>query len=1008
MSMSLYFDAKDHELLKVVNRFLRRDSLVPQDEADTFFHPSLHPHGIKELAVSQEIRVAYAVINLLDSLEGGHVRDRINALQALHDEVLYSASSSFRHNTGRVLIQIMKSLIRAHGDTEKQLRLAHDFRKAASGRRRFIRKMLQQYYLLEMPEEWNQLSFDCHVHDANTKGRKSPTHLIMDAWIKGIRSLDVLYYNFVEPDAVSELMQAAAIMSIRVRIGIEFMARFRDRHVQFVWEPSGFLDAAEMVDFLNEKPTQHLMRMGREASQYHHDFVIRLLENYNERLRFELGRQYGVNLPLITHRDILSLVGIGQTSRTHLAELIYRDLIRAFESRMDSLRESYAEGGEGRDATAALVRSVDALSAEDILEDWLCEEKNPEVPLPRLGDAATDVPEIMRLLPMTLIDWLTSIRTPCNIILNLNKLSTEDVLELLYECEGMVTHLEIFNLKNFHAGDMKDIKSISELQAAINEGSPVALKRLIRNIIQRESKRPASPARDERSRLFKEILRNIPRLQGFYASKPLRAIAGTDSTSRSTRIQGMGFVFPETLPIRAQKAIHNKESLRESIPIYQEVYRHNTYFPKRHLALGKFWTAMLRKIPGMANFGTIRKEAWRVNDKVVAYKEKGNIATLGGFQKDLHPGLQLSPKAEGLKESPGLDYMNTSLKNILKVALGFALTVATFAYTQTWWVLAWFGPCIWFGITGFRNIVQAILAGSGIRRNSLLRWNDYISWTRLCDSLLFTGISVPLLELGVRLLLLEKICDIDSLSHPVLFYTVLSIINGIYISGHNLLRGLPKEAVIGNLFRSILAIPVSVFYGFCAYEIVVLGGFDAEILVQGGTVISKLASDSVASIIEGLADKVEYLRARHWDYKAKISQLYDCFSRLEILLPEEDVSELLRRPKDFIRTIGKEAEDLEKTIIVNALDLMYFWMYQPRARSTFIRMFQTLTREEREILVNAQMVLTRVHEISQMLVDGLAGNNFARPLAFYLARHEEYLNDIAKATGYTLTIEEAA
>ena len=33
---------------------------------------------------------------------------------------------------------------------------------------------LRRYHLLEMPEEWNQIAFDDHVHDANTKGRKTP------------------------------------------------------------------------------------------------------------------------------------------------------------------------------------------------------------------------------------------------------------------------------------------------------------------------------------------------------------------------------------------------------------------------------------------------------------------------------------------------------------------------------------------------------------------------------------------------------------------------------------------------------------------------------------------------------------------------------------------------------------------------------------------------------------------------------------------------------------------
>lgn len=64
--------------------------------------------------------------------------------------------------------------------------------------------MLARYHLPEMPEEWNQLAFDDHVYDANTLGRKSPTHLIMDAWIKGLRSLTVAYEYWVQPEAARE------------------------------------------------------------------------------------------------------------------------------------------------------------------------------------------------------------------------------------------------------------------------------------------------------------------------------------------------------------------------------------------------------------------------------------------------------------------------------------------------------------------------------------------------------------------------------------------------------------------------------------------------------------------------------------------------------------------------------------------------------------------------------------------------------------------------------------
>ena len=62
-------------------------------------------------------RMAYAVINLLRNLEAGgtQARDRLLALQTLYDEVLNSAHSALRRNTARVLMQIMKSMVRAHG-----------------------------------------------------------------------------------------------------------------------------------------------------------------------------------------------------------------------------------------------------------------------------------------------------------------------------------------------------------------------------------------------------------------------------------------------------------------------------------------------------------------------------------------------------------------------------------------------------------------------------------------------------------------------------------------------------------------------------------------------------------------------------------------------------------------------------------------------------------------------------------------------------------------------------
>ena len=1006
---SLFFDAKDYEILRLVNAYMERRGTMPFDEKQHIYRASLHPHGIKELATSKEVRTAEAVIDLLSSLEAGQTTDRTNALKTLHDEVLYSESSSFRHNTGRVLIQIMKGLIRAKGNPQKQLRLAHDFRITATGRRRIVRDMLRRYQLLEMPEEWDHMAFDNHVHDSNTKGRKTPTHLIMDAWIKGIRKLNVVYYNYVESSAVEELLIAANIMDIEVNVGVEFQVHFRERYVQFVWEPTGFSSHEDFMDFLQEGAPQTLMEMGRLASLYHQEYIIKLLNRYNDTHRYEIGNSFDVLLPAITEEEIHAIVGLGQTSKTHLAELIFRHLCDKFRERLPELRERYLEGStEEREALDALADQMNSLTADAIADEWLSYAKNPDIPLPRYTDDLVNVPEIMRFLPATLMGWLTSIRPNCNIILNINSLSVEDVLELLYTCEGMISHIELFNLKNYTTGKMPSMPEISHLVTAINEGSSIALKRLIRTIIN-EYNCDELPEKAARCRLFSDILCDITGLQGLYSKTPLKTRIGSDSTSRSEKIHGMGFVFPESLPARTRKEMKAHPDQNQPIPLEQKVMLQMTYYPRRYPKLGPALTNLIQKIPGCKFFDKEKRTAWITDPRSAQVSEKGNITTLGGFEQEKSTEFNMLPP-NGARKTFGIKYMNTTIKNILKVLFGFALTVGTFQITQDWWFLAWFGPFIWFGITGFRNIVQSTLAGGGLRSTPLLRWNDYLSWTRLCDSLLYTGISVPLLELGVRYFLLQQLFQITPTSHPLTVFGVISIVNGVYIAGHNLYRGFPMEAVIGNIFRSILAVPISLVYSAGIHECFIFMGWNILFFQQSAAVISKMASDTVAAVIEGFADKVEYLRIRQWDYNAKLHQLFDTFSKLEVILPDEDILEHIKSSGNYKTIVSREEnkriDALESTIIICALDFLYFWMYLPRGRNSCIEHLNKLTTDETTIFMYCQASLLNVQRVSQLFVNGLVGSTFPPALSFYLAKYDEYLHDMEKLTGIRVREED--
>jgi hypothetical protein len=100
----------------------------------------------------------------------------------------------------------------------------------------------------------------------------------MDAWIKGIRRLTVIYYNHVPPEVARELLEAGAITDIRVRVGIEYCAPLRGRFVRFIWTPRGIADPSEFLDFLELPDTAQLMAEGREVSQYQQRYVLAALD----------------------------------------------------------------------------------------------------------------------------------------------------------------------------------------------------------------------------------------------------------------------------------------------------------------------------------------------------------------------------------------------------------------------------------------------------------------------------------------------------------------------------------------------------------------------------------------------------------------------------------------------------------------------------------------------------------------------------------------------------------
>jgi hypothetical protein len=988
-----FFDRRDHELIRIIN-----DVSVRKRDLDYIrkqYYGYFHPHGIKEMAETRSLRIAYAMVHLLTSLEIGAMDDRLAALRALRAEVLDTAEGPMPKNTARVLMQIMKEVVRARGNPLRQLELAHDFRITASGKPRQVRKQLRNTHLLEMPEAWNQITFDDHVHDANTKGRKSSTHLIMDAWIKGIRRLRVVHYNTIEPRSAAELAEAARIMEIDIRIGIEFYAPFRGKYVNLIWVPRGFSDTQTFLCFLEEPAMAALMSDGRRASEYQQAQVMALLENFNRHHIADLNRAYGIDMPLIEARAFLAFVGVGQKSMLHLEKFIQQQLLAAMQQKAEQLREAHptADAAE-QTRIAAWFEEMDRLDVESVVAACLNPARNPDVPDHSVPHDTPDTPALLRLSPPELLQRLASLQSGYRITLNLSNLVVEDVLELLYDCNGLITRLELFNLKDWANGRTDHIPAISHLQEAINGRNPISLKRVILEIVQRFEEQN-DPRQAARLAKLKAILHDISYLQAMYQGKPIKARIGSDSTGRSPKFHGMGLAVVETLPPRARRRVRKEVGTdRDSIPIHIGVHRRHTFIPSASLngqpeRWGKFAGAGL--LPWRIR--ATKKVDWDVPGDATRMSAKGNVITLGGVEKTICNHLTLTPPPQGTGHRPPWRYVNSHLRNLFKVVIGFVPAFATFFLTKDWWVLAYLGAFIWFGITGVRNILQSVLGGGGLRRSPLLRWNTYVSWDRIADSLLFTGFSVPLLDYLTKTVLLDRLLGITIATQPVVLYTAMALVNGLYLSTHNALRGLPRAAVFGNFFRSALSIPVAVAINMVAGHALSIAGAApvTDILQKWAAIISKAASELMAGIIEGTADRHHNIRTRFRDYRYKLSELLAIYAQLELLFPEASAYDLMAPSKRMRQRVNREARDLEKIITIHALDLLYFWMYQPRARSALDQLLKNINEEERHLLITSQLTLLRQRDISQMFIDGVLGDDFARALSFYLSRYPEYL-----------------
>jgi hypothetical protein len=435
---------------------------------------------------------------------------------------------------------------------------------------------------------------------------------------------------------------------------------------------------------------------------------------------------------------------------------------------------------------------------------------------------------------------------------------------------------------------------------------------------------------------------------------------------------GMGFAVLDTLESSVRSKIR-KENLRPVLNVRSTVYKQTSFLPPK-------WF-----IP------RTEQSSWQCADIAETLDKEGNLVSLGVCRRPASRGKGSTIPG---KIADFYHYLNSNLKIALKICLGFTAAFLTFFLSGSWWVLAWFGAPIWLGITLVRNMIQFRIASGTFRSSPLLKWNEFISWQRISDSLFFTGLSVPLLDFVVKNLIMRQCFGITTENNPMLLYSTMGLANGLYITTHNLLRALPAQAILGNWLRVPLAIPIaftinallSALLGMCG-----LAGAEA-LLQQWAAVISKFSSDCVGGIVESMADRGVYLRSRLGDFKRKQKDLFNLITELELINPEKELYQLLTDNKLFEQRNVKESSLMERARL-NALDLMYIWMRQPRAPKVITRLLETSSVEERRLFLAIRQLLSHEKEMMQLFDSGIFGSGTPRVENFYRRAWKLYLEE---------------
>jgi hypothetical protein len=315
---------------------LRRDLNARIDQPESIEEePRSHPLGVARWFKKRRISIAEAYLMVIKDLDSRHSKSRLRALRIMVDASFHTQALDMPLNTARVQMALIKEAVKSRDDRRRQLELLQDFSRSSYGQAQAVRRLLDRMGLIELPETGKKLKelglgADRHVHDTATSGRKNPTQLLIDAFIKGISEITIAYNGASAMEMMEEAVESGRIVGIRVNVGIEVGLDFEGERFHFMALLPETRRGEDVRRFFaeNRKTLKPLLSGLEEDQEGRVEAIRHLLAAFNGGPLAELNEGFparrAYRIPRLRMKKLAAFVPLASASRAHLGEFLWQ------------------------------------------------------------------------------------------------------------------------------------------------------------------------------------------------------------------------------------------------------------------------------------------------------------------------------------------------------------------------------------------------------------------------------------------------------------------------------------------------------------------------------------------------------------------------------------------------------------------------------------------------------------------------------------------------------------